>query len=289
MRLQEINIKEFEVKKLSIVTALSASIMFISNVNASAEGQLFISPQRLDLTDKAAIGQLHLVNKSDDIKQYEIKLVNYAMDENGNLQAVEEMPYSADGFIRFSPRRVTLESGEDQYVRVMARMPKTLELGGYHTHIEFDEVEGAFNRKEDTKELGDNNTSFSIASTYSVAIPVFVKNGETEANADLLSVSTNIAAGSSVGEALVGMKRTGNDGSYNVVEIEYIDAAGKVHVAATPAKIPVYREADEVNRKFALSLPEGVKFNAGEIRVSLYPIDEKEKGNPIDVVSAKIN
>lgn len=276
-------------RKLSIVTALSASLFFATAAESKAEGQLFISPQRLDLTSKSAIGQLHLVNKSDSPKQYEIKLVNYAMDANGNLQIVEEMPYAADGFIRYSPRRVTLESGEDQYVRVMARMPKSLEEGGYHTHIEFDEVEGAFNRTTDSSDLGENNTSFSIASTYSVAIPVFVEKGKIESKADLIAVTTNIKAGESNGQAFVTMKREGNAGTYNMVEIEYIDASGNAHIAATPAKIPIYREVDEVTRKFALNLPEGVKFGSGTIRVSLYPTGKKQGRDPLDVVSAKIN
>ncbi len=276
-------------KKLSIIASIFTFIIAVALASpAHAEGQLFISPQRVDLNKKAAVGQLHLVNKSDSIKQYEIKIINYAMNEKGNLSVVEELPYSAKKFIRFSPRKVTLEAGEDQYVRVMARMPKTLEEGGYHTHIEFQEVQGAFNRKSDSKDLGEGNTSFKIASTYSVAIPIFVKNGAAEGAADLIAAKATVTKGASNGSVEVEMTRSGNDTTYNLVKIYYIDASGAKHIASTPAKIPVYREADNVKRKFQLSLPKGVVFNGGELQISLHELDSKEEEAPLDVVTATI-
>lgn len=270
-----------------LIFAAAFAIITILPAQLHAEGYLFVSPQRVDLNDKTKIAQLHLVNKSDDPKAYEIKLVNYAMGPNGSLTKKEDMPNSAKSFIRFSPRRVTLQGGEDQYIRVMARFPKKLEDGGYHVHVEFDEVEGAFTRK--AKEGDANNkASFEIASSYSVAIPIFAEKGRTEANADLISATPKVKKNSNKGEVNVKIKRVGNATSYNLVKIHYIDKSGKPHIASTPAKIPVYREADEIDRRFVLNLPEGVRFNGGELKVSLYPINSKDEGNPLDEIVAKI-
>ena len=272
-------------KKLFIVAFF---VLAFYSANASAEGYLFVSPQRLDLDQRNKIGQLHLVNKSESPKAYEIKLVNYKMGEKGSLERVEEMPHSAKGFLRYSPRRVTLQPQEDQYIRVMARMPRTLEDGGYHTHVEFNEVEGAFSRKSQDK-TDNNQVSFEIASTYSVAVPVFVTKGEISANADIIDVSTDIKSGSNKGAAFVKIRRNGNSTSYNLLKIFYIDSNGKVHIATTPAKTSVYREIDEINRRFQLNLPEGVKFSGGKIKVAIYPIDSKDEGSPLDEVITDIN
>ncbi|PIR34051.1 MAG: hypothetical protein COV36_01570 [Alphaproteobacteria bacterium CG11_big_fil_rev_8_21_14_0_20_44_7] len=270
--------------KLFLAVCLVAFLAIFANIKtAYADGYLFISPQRVKLSDKSKVSSLHLVNKADVPKTYEINLVNYSMENGKNLQIVDNMKHSAKDFIRFSPRRVTLGPNEDQYVRVMARAPKDLEEGGYHVHIEFNEVENAHSKATSEGEKVDGDkVKFAVSAAYGVAIPIFVENGKTSANAKILNADYSLKADGKSGELTAKFAREGNTTSYNLMTITYIDKNGESHVAATPARLAIYRETDNIERTFALNLPEGVAFNGGEFKITLSEIGTGDKVELID-------
>ena len=263
---------------LFIPLALITMMLFVSSTgDAYAQnGNLFISPQRMELDKKKKTSQLHLVNKSDEVKTYEISMKNYAMNDKGSLgKEVEAMPFSSKKFIRFSPRRVTLQPGEDQYVRVMLRAPKDLEDGGYHSHIEFSEAENANNKSNEQKDGAKGaQVSFKVGAAYGVAIPVFVNIGETNGSLSLDGIKAEVNKGENTGKAVVTLKRAGNTSTQKKLTLYYVDSSGEEHLVTTPTHVSVYREVDHINREFHLRLPEDKKFASGNLKASLSEINE---------------
>lgn len=253
----------------------------------SADGNLFISPQRLELTDQKKTGQLHLVNKSSETKTYEIKMKDYAMNAAGSLgDETESLAYSAKKMVRFSPRRVTLQGGEDQYVRVMLKLPRELEDGGYHSHIEFNEIENAHNRKANNDDTGDGQVSFKVGASYGVAIPVFINKGDAKADVKLGDVAPQVQSGTAFGAVTLNLNRSGTTSGRKLVHIHYIDASGAEHLAGTPTRISVYREADVVKREMVLKLPDGVVFAGGQLKVTLSNIGKP--GSEEEITDQKV-
>lgn len=258
--------------KFSIFILFAFLVVAVSPMSAQADGYLFVSPQRLDLNRQTKIGQLHLVNKSEKKKTYSIKIVNYKMGQNGSLEIEKAMPNSAKKFLKYSPRRVTLEPGASQYVRVMARLPKDLADGGYHSHIEFTEVENAHAKAQRQKDIAENRVSFSVSAAYGVAIPVFVENGSADAEANISGASFEKKSNRE-GNLKVSLNREGNTSSYNLLEMNYVSASGERTSIATPARVGVYREVDNITREFKVRLPEGKVFNGGKIEIAVFDIN----------------
>ena len=262
---------------LSISLALITTVLFVASTgDAYAQnGNLFISPQRLHLDQKKKTSQLHLVNKSDEVKTYEIAMKNYAMNDRGSLgKEAEDMPFSSKKMVRFSPRRVTLKPGEDQYVRVMFRAPRGLEDGGYHSHIEFSEVENASKDKDAKDGAQGSQVSFQVSAAYGVAIPIFVSVGETNGTLSLDGISANAKKGENTGKATVTLKRAGNTSTQKKLTLSYIDGNGEEHLVATPTNVSVYREREQISREFHLRLPDGKTFATGNLKASLSEINE---------------
>ena len=249
----------------------------IPEANAQT-GNLFVSPQRLALDKKKKTDQLHLVNKSDEVKSYEISLKNYAMNDQGRLGSeVEDMPFSSKKFIRFSPRRVTLQPGEDQYVRVMLRLPKDIANGGYHSHIEFSEIENTNKSKDGAEdEAEDAKVSFKVGAAYGVAIPLFINVGKPEGSLKLGEINSEITNGHNTGKATVTLHRQGNSSVQKKLTIYYVDKSDKEHLVITPTHISVYREIDSINREFHLRLPEGGTFASGSLKVVLSELSNQK-------------
>jgi hypothetical protein len=245
----------------------------------------------LQLDDKTKTGQLHLVNKSDEEKTYDIIVKEYRMDAGGNLKEGAEMDgVSAKPYLRYSPRRVTLAAGEDQYVRVMSKFSPDTANGSYHSHLEFSEVEGVTAKSPEKSKDAKKSVSFSVGAAYGIAVPVFLNKGDAKANVKLVSLKPKIDAGSRTGSTELTLTREGDASSYHLFTFTYIDATGKEHLAATPARIPVYREASTITREFPLILPEGVTFGSGNLKLVLTTIADGEPTQQIaDEIQTKIN
>lgn len=277
--------------RLPLRTFCALSFFLIPPAANAADGYLFISPQRLQLDDKTKTGQLHLVNKSDEQKTYEIIVKEYRMDASGNLKEGSDADgVSAKPFLRYSPRRITLAAGEDQYVRVMSKFTPETADGSYHSHLEFSEVEGLQAKTPEKNKGAKNSVSFSVGAAYGIAIPVLLNKGDAMAVVKLVSLKPKVTAGSRTGTAELTLTREGDASSYHLFTFTYIDPAGKEHLAATPARIPVYREVGTITREFPLNLPEGVTFGGGRLKLVLTTIADGVPTEQIaNEIQAKIN
>ncbi len=185
--------------------------VLLASPMAYAVDALQILPTRVVLASQNS-AELTLVNKGTEAGSYRIILRNIRADDHGRFQAVEKAEGNelfADDLIRFSPRRVTVEAGAFQKVRVMVRIPKDLKEGEYRTHLVFQSLP-----KQDSNSLdGSGDLSVSVDPIVEVSIPVIVRHGK-------LSTQLSIQAPSLKEDALVfSLGREGSRSTYGDAEV----------------------------------------------------------------------
>ncbi len=167
-------------------------LILSSELSAQIGGDLLITPTRLVFESNKQADVLTLVNTGSDTATFAISIIEYKMNEGGNLEQIqlsESDKSSAATMIRFFPRSVTLAPRESQTVRVQIRKPAGLAEGEYRSHIYF--------RSEKAVELGSNvnagadSTALAIklAAIYGISIPVIVRQGTLTANVSLSGIA----------------------------------------------------------------------------------------------------
>lgn len=100
--------------------------LIVPALPSSAVAQLMIAPTRVVLAGTERSTELILVNKGDEQTAFRIDVENRRMRIDGALETVTETRpgelFAAD-MIRFSPRRVVLDPGARQSLRVSVTVP----------------------------------------------------------------------------------------------------------------------------------------------------------------------
>ena len=117
-----------------LVLAVPAKPLF------AAPGDLLISPVRVVLEGRQRSAELTLVNRGEETMTYRVEFENRRMLEDGRFESAleaREGELFADSMIRYAPRRITLEPGSPQTIRVLLRKPSDLAEGEYRSHLLF--------------------------------------------------------------------------------------------------------------------------------------------------------
>lgn len=262
-------------------------ILMITMKACFADGYLFISPQNLHLNDDKRIGQLNLVNKSKVKKTFRVVLKDYFMNENGKL-IEKPFDHSAKKILRFAPRRITLEPNESQYVNISAKMGKLKDNQEYHVHAEFIEVENAHVDQSKAKNGNkDKGLALSVGAAYGVAVPVFVTKGEPKVKVEFNDFTFD-KNDSKSGIANISLNRSGDKTGYVKAAFSYEAPDGKKVPIGVPAKLKVYREADQVTHSLRVSAPDKVSFSSGHIAVKVFDSHDDDVAQVIGTKKYKL-
>lgn len=156
-------------------------------------GDVNLFPKRVVIDGRRQIAQIGLYNKTANEGDYEIRLVDMAMNPEGRLvafdnglsEAEKAKVATASEYLRYSPRRVTLRGGESQLVRVMVRTPPDLPAGEYRSHFLVSSVPEDMGGLSVEGALGGqqaNGIGVTIRPRFGISIPVIVRIGETTLN-----------------------------------------------------------------------------------------------------------
>jgi len=260
-------------------TCFVINILFIINiVIVSANANIFITPKRILINEKMRFSEVQVSSRSDKPKSYIVKLVNYEMNEKGELFKNNNMENSAKKFIRYSPRKITIKPNETRVIRIISKAPNNLEEGGYHTHIELQEV--AFQGVKKVKKEVEAPLSFEVHSEYNIAIPIIFSKGKLENKVQLEKVEKKLDNSRVKGSIEIHLKNDSNFTNYNLVKIEYFDSENKSYEIIAPSRIAMYREIKSISRVFNIKAPENVKFKkGGEFVISLLADDLNQIDN----------
>lgn len=226
---------------------LPCILLLLSSPLAYAVDALQILPTRVVLASQNS-AELTLVNKGKEAGSYRIILRNIRADEHGKFHHADKAEGDelfADDLIRFSPRRVTVEAGAFQKVRVMVRKPKDLKEGEYRTHLVFQSLP-----KQNTNSLDESgDLSVSVDPIVEVSIPVIVRHGKLTTKLSIQSPS--------LGEDAIAftLGREGSRSTYGDVEVFINNGAQKGERVGYVRGLSVYYPNNKRIVEVPLQLP----------------------------------
>lgn len=195
--------------------------------SAFAQGDLLIAPTRL-IMDGGGSKQLVLSNIGERQATYRIVLELRRMTADGDIvdvpvDAASDAEKAAMAMITYTPRRITLQPGQPQVIRVSGRPPADLPAGEYRVHMHFAAVPEPTPAVTPTSDTPPpTGLSIRLTPIYGVTIPVIIRKGQLAGGATINGIS--VRPDGNGGEVTLKMTRTGQRSVYGEVRITPIGA-----------------------------------------------------------------
>jgi P pilus assembly chaperone PapD len=173
-----------------VAAVLTCLALGLGGAPAWAAGGLVVTPQLVELDGRDRSQVLTLANRGTETETYRISVINYRMDERGDLHPADS-PAAGEGFagalFRYAPRQITLEPGKPQTVRVLYSRPANLQEGEYRSHLLFQQVP----KTAAPSAIGaaGSGLSIEIQTVFGVTVPVIIRHGTLQAKGSLTSLS----------------------------------------------------------------------------------------------------
>ncbi|MGB7409052.1 MAG: hypothetical protein WA908_11145 [Pontixanthobacter sp.] len=216
-------------------------------------GDINLFPKRVVIEGRRQVSTIGLYNKTIDPGDYEISVVDMAMRSDGQLlafdngatEAEQAQVATASPFLRYSPRRVTLDGSESQIIRVMARGGSDLPPGEYRSHfmvvsVPRDQQEG-FSIDDAVEGQQAEGIGVSIRPRFGISIPIIVRVGDTTLDVGIRDAKLMTAQDGSQAVAII-MTRTGTRSAFGDI---VITANGADDPVALTKGVGIYPELDE--------------------------------------------
>lgn len=287
-------------KKFLFLLALSFLLTQESAAQFNKKGSpgLLITPTRAVIEGKHRSLALSLVNNGTISGRYKMSVLNKAMKEDGSIVEINEEnahefpdEKTAGKMIRISPRRVSLQPGEYQNIRVLARKPKDLPDGEYRSHLRFSIIPDATlsereEQNKDKENADDDTLSISIKANFGIVIPVIIRHGEIISTGD---ISISSISKNEEGEPIINfaINRQGNASLYGDISIIHTSLKGKETILKNLGGIAIYNPLKRRIFKLPLDAPSGLNIKKGSIEV-IYTKKQKEGGETIAQQSVKL-
>lgn len=241
------------VLSLAIILTVFAS----SKVSAQIKGEgLIVTPTRVELDQKTRSVSLSLINNGKQTSTYRIQTINSRMSETGERENVKGEPHKgelfADKMVRFAPRHIRLKPGEQQTVRVMARIPGDIEKGEYRTGLSFQWVPEP-GEPQIRNNSNQDGISVQIDFSFGVTIPVIIRNDELQATGKISQIK--LTTNNSSEKCLeITVDREGSRSLYGDFSAIRIAEDGKEDLLATVRGVAVY--VPNPRRIYTMKLPD---------------------------------
>lgn len=221
----------------------STFLLLLASIPPLAEAGIMIAPTRITLEPGQSSSEVFVVNQGNEAITARILLVNRHMREDGSFaEATTPNPgeHFADRFLQYAPRRVHLEPGQGQTVRVLARPPEGQAPREYRSHLLF-RVEPSPDETPREAEAAGNRRKMSIrlVPVYGVSIPVIVRSGQLSAKASIDGVGLNMQAGQTP-SASFRLHRSGNRSIYGDVRVWFQPNGGRKQLIGETLGVAVY-------------------------------------------------
>lgn len=123
-------------KRLIWVCAVLCSLQI-----SCAQASLLITPTHIKFEERDRVKEVILLNSGSQTRTYKIEWMEQIQNDNGSYRKLNEselvsFPKASD-FLRVSPRRVKLEPGEKQIVKLLLRRTSDMSSNEYRSHLSF--------------------------------------------------------------------------------------------------------------------------------------------------------
>ncbi len=244
-----------------IVNSKSRILLFLAIASlvpalAKAGAVLFIHPTLVmfEGTDRSAT--ITLTNRGDETGTFEMSWSNMTMTPSGGLVKYEgDAPWSVQSYVRYSPRRVTLEPLQSQVVRIAVRRGLDVPEGEYYSHFRV----LTLNSEQVSLEIDDDDRSDEQASSAvvidarsAVAIPIVWRNSRDSSSASIEAVRIDPDAN----KLSVDVRRHGQLSVRGYLQVIETAADGTQNALAAPVPLVIYPNIEA--RTMSIELNDGV-------------------------------
>ena len=233
---------------------LLLAIMSLVPTLAQAGAVLFIYPTLLIFEGDERSGTITVTNRGDETGTFEMSWTDMTMNADGGLVKHEgEAPWSLQSYVRYSPRRVTLEPLESQVIRIAVRRGLDIPEGEYYSHfrvltLNSEDPSANLNDAEEQ----DTGAVITIAARSAVAIPIVWRNSQATSSASIDSVRIDPDAN----QLSVDVRRHGPLSVRGYLQVVETAPDGTRSFLAEPVPLVIYPSLDA--RTMAIELHDGV-------------------------------
>ena len=272
-----INIKKNKQNTLKMLFVVATTAIFLlTNVVASAQGDLLIFPKRLVFEGRNKVKKVILSNTGLDSATYSISFIEYRMNEDGGFESISEADegqHFASPFLRVFPREVTLASGEGQTVKVQLYNTQNLTDGEYRSHLYFRSISKPVPRTapkvnaRGERILIDVSLSINLAAIYGISIACIIRSGNDTTKVSVSDMQFIKANEEQEDILSFKLNRNGNMSIYGDFRVKYITPNNNVYEVAKMKGVGIYTPGLYRNMKVKLTKPENVNFSEGVFKV----------------------
>ncbi len=260
---------------LSILAILFATVL-LTHSNATAQGNLLITPRRVVFEGNKQSQELTLANTGADTAKYTVSLIQYRMTDEGGFELIETPDSGqlfADKYLRFFPRSVTLAPNGSQVIRMQYRKMPDMITGEYRSHVYFRAV-------PDEKLLGDEETTkdstaigVKLVPIFGISIPVIIRNGDLQLNVNLANVNLDIKS-DTVPNLSVTFERLGDKSVYGDLSVKWAGLSGEAVEVGIVRGLAVYTPNKLRKFKMQLRNTPGVDYTKGRLLIKFQAQNE---------------
>jgi len=248
-------------KKLTPIILL----LFISTL-LNAQSDLLITPYRVIFEGSKKMEEVSVANTGEDTARYAINFVQYRMTEEGKLEQIQEADagqYFADRYVRVFPRTITLGPNEAQIVRLQVKAPADLAVAEYRSHLYFRSI--VDEEAPGTETDADTSLGIKLTPVYGITIPVIMRVGELDLKTGIEQVEMSYDP---VPALKFNITRQGSKSAFGDVEVNYIDAQGKITKVGSVKGVAVYTPLSFRRFTIPLDTTAVTDFRQGQLRIS---------------------
>lgn len=267
-----------ERRRFRLFRQSSIAILLFCLAVANADASILVAPTRITLEPGERVGQVTVMNNGGQPVTLRISFVNYHMRADGSfVKADKPVPgeHFADAFLQYAPRRIHLEPGEGQVVRVLARPPAGAPAE-YRTHMQF-QTEPSTLPRQDTDQSGGDKGEFSVKliPLYGVSIPVIVRTGELTATTRIDGLSVRGSGSEPV--ATFRLHRKGNRSIYGDIRLYLTPRGGEERLVGEMLGLAVYPPLDQRQVEVPFNKLERAFLPSGRLRVEYVDHDDNSR------------
>jgi P pilus assembly chaperone PapD len=266
--------------------SLAALALVASSAFADTGADLNVSPQRVVFAPNARSSVIYVFNRGDAPATYTISLTDRVMTPDGQVRDASESDVqsaaaaeiarmrSARPLLVYAPRRVTLQPGESQAVRIRALTPPDLTDGEFHTHLTISTVppESAGLTAEQAAAGEASQVTMRINTLFSISIAVIVRRGEVDVRSALDNIAYAPPSAGRPARVSIDLVRGGASSLYGAVEVRRAGAPHSEAPLGVVRGVAVYPEVDRRRLEIPLTRvpPHGealeIRFNDDDTR-----------------------
>ncbi len=233
---------------------LFLAVMSLVPALANAGAVLFIYPTLVVFEGNQRSATITITNRGDQTGTFEMSWTDMTMLPNGGLVKYEgDAPWSIKSYVRFSPRRVTLQPLESQVIRVAVRRGLDIPEGEYYSHfrvLTLNSEDPSASQKDAEDEV--RAAAITIDARSAVAIPIVWRNSKAMPEASIEAVQVDSASN----QLSVDVRRHGPLSVRGYLHVFEKKTGGARSPLAEPVPLVIYPSLDA--RTMAIPLNEGV-------------------------------